>query len=113
MKAYHTDVDYCAAKARRTVLNTELADLTHQLDQIHLIYVRDNIRTTATIRAELTTKRSAVRLELAMLNDATAIIKGNYGDDRRKDLLDTLVGVLKENGQEHHLQTAVDLLATA
>lgn len=113
MKAYHTDVDYCAAKARRTVLNIELADLTHQHNQIHLIWVRDNIRTTATKRAELASKQSAVRLELALLNDAMAIIKGNYGDDRRKDLLDTLVGVLNENGQGHHLQTAVDLLATA
>lgn len=113
MKAYQTDEDYCAAKARRTALNTELADLTHQQNQIHLIYVRDNIRTTATKRAELASKHSAVRLELALLTDAMTIIKGNYGDERRKDLLDTLVGVLKENGQEHHLQTAVDLLATA
>lgn len=80
---YRDDPDYIEGKLRRLALATELASLTSTIDNNHLLYVRDHIHTPRIERAELIARRSAARLEIALLTDAMAIIKNNYASKRK------------------------------
>lgn len=108
MICYRDDPDYAAAYARRGVVGIEIAQLTNQLDNFQLIYLRDGVLTPARVRAELAEKRSALRLEDKLLADALLTIKARDRLAVRQDLLNILVDVLNEHGLEHYLKMATD-----
>jgi len=109
MTTYRDDPDYLAALDRRGEVSIGIARLTLQLDQIQLRYLRDGVLTSALERASLVEQRSALRLEMSLLTDAVLIIKTRGIAAGRKDLLDTLVTVLNENGLGRYLTVAADM----
>lgn len=107
MKFHDADQDYVEAKRLRHSLMVEVARLTSEIDDIQLAYLRDGVHTAASKRAELNAQRSATRLEIQLMTESLENAKHRIAKQGRNDLFTTLMAVLDEHGQGHHLKTAL------